>query len=72
VGFGLVGRLAEQVEIQRNPAQAFDCRTEVTASPRALVGCLAAHHRVVLMGEGRTRRRWCRVIGLYKRGGGVF
>jgi len=46
------------VAFQRNPAQAFDCRTEVAASPRALVGCLAAHHRVVLMGEGR---RWCGV-----------
>ena len=44
------------VAFQRTPAHGFDCRAEVAASPRALVGCLAAHHRVVLMGEGR---RWC-------------
>jgi hypothetical protein len=41
------------VSFQRSPASAFDCIASVAARPAALMACLAAHHRVVLLAAGR-------------------
>jgi hypothetical protein len=50
-GVGESGAL--RVSFQRSPARAFDCIASVAARPAALMACLAAHHRVVLVAMGR-------------------
>ena len=48
------------VAFQRTPAHAFDCVASVAARPAALMACLAAHHRAMLVAGTRRGALRCR------------